>query len=122
MLCFRHEDAQAIGTCRACNKGLCRQCAVDHAHSISCKGQCEEKARTLDLQVRQSAVVLRTQGRNRYILPTFFMFSGLVLAIFAHRGDTWFGPGSLLGIGFVVLGVVLAVLGSRYKRELDGDG
>jgi hypothetical protein len=63
-----------------------------------------------------------TQSRNRHFMPAFFIFTGAVIAVFAHDGDTWLNSGTLLGGGFVAFGVVLALLGRRYKRELESDG
>lgn len=31
MRCLNHRDREAVGTCKACSKGLCAECAVDLA-------------------------------------------------------------------------------------------
>ena len=119
MRCFVHREAEAVGTCRSCNKGLCGSCASDLGHSISCRGDCERKANTLNSQVAQSAVVLSTQKRNRYFLPAFFMVMGVGFLLFESDGGWELNLGTAMGAGFVFFGIILAALGHRYARELD---
>jgi len=119
MRCFIHHDVEAVGTCRACNKGLCPECALDLGHSISCRGDCERKAALLHSQVAQSAVILRTQRRNRFLGPVFFIAMGVAFAIYAGDGNLALNLGTVVGGGFIVFGLILAVLGQRYAKELD---
>jgi hypothetical protein len=92
MRCFVHHDLEAVGTCRACNKGLCRECASDLGHSISCRGACEEKA--------------------KFAL-------GAAFVIYGSGGNSALNLGTVMGGGFIVFGSVLAVLSQRYARELN---
>jgi hypothetical protein len=55
MECFYHEAAPAVGSCRACLKGLCRRCAVELEGGLACPGRCEPMARAVVLAVQQSA-------------------------------------------------------------------
>lgn len=47
MNCFYHPTAVAVGTCKSCNKGLCRECAVDLGKGLACKGRCEEDVKAV---------------------------------------------------------------------------
>ena len=42
MNCFNHPDVPAVGICKACQKGLCKECAFDLGHGIACKNHREE--------------------------------------------------------------------------------
>jgi hypothetical protein len=119
MRCFVHNEIEAVGTCRACNKGLCPACACDLRHSISCRGDCEEKAGLLHSQVAQSSVVLQTQRRNRFFAPFFFIVVGAAFMAYASGGESFLNLGTVLGGSFIAFGIVLAVLGQRYAKELD---
>ncbi|GKS83899.1 hypothetical protein AVMA1855_07125 [Acidovorax sp. SUPP1855] len=121
MKCFVHQAADAVGTCRACNKGICPACAKDLGHSICCsQGPCETKARTLDSQVAQSSVVLAAQRRNRFLAPLFFIFAGALFIAFSGSGKgSWFSFGHAFGLGFIVFGIVLGIASHRYARELE---
>jgi hypothetical protein len=47
MLCFYHQEKDAVGQCRSCGKGVCAECAVDLGKGLACRGRCEEQVRTL---------------------------------------------------------------------------
>jgi hypothetical protein len=47
MKCFDHQDRDAVGICKSCNKGLCRQCAADLGNGLACLNRCEDRARVL---------------------------------------------------------------------------
>lgn len=121
MKCFVHQAADAVGTCRACNKGICPDCVKDLGHSICCsQGPCETKARTLDSQVAQSGVVLAAQRRNRFLAPMFFIIAGALFIAFAGSATgQWFGYGQAFGLGFIVFGIVLGIASHRYARDLE---
>jgi hypothetical protein len=119
MRCFVHQNVEAVGICRGCSKGLCSACVVDLGHSISCRGNCEDKANTLNAQVAQSAVVLKTQSRNRFFLPAFLIVMGAALVVFASNGKPGLNLGTLMGGTFIAFGLVLIVLVQRYARELE---
>jgi len=120
MKCFVHHNSDAVGTCRACNKGLCPACATDLGHSICCAGDCETKARTLHSQVQQSAVVLSAQRRNRFLAPIFFIGAGAIFIVFSSQGrGPWTSFAAAIGLGFIVFGIILGVVSQRYARELE---
>lgn len=118
MRCFVHQETESVGTCRACNKGLCPACVVDLGHSISCSGACESKATTLNAQVMQSATVFQTQRRNWFVAPLFFVAAGIAFVAYTANGRSILNLGTVMGGGFILFGVVLAVLNGRYAREL----
>jgi hypothetical protein len=118
MRCFVHREVEAVGTCRACNKGLCSECVVDSGHSISCKGSCESKANTLNLQVANSTTVFQTHRRNRFVGPLFLIAMGAAFMVYAGDGPSLLNIGTVMGGGFIVFGVGLAILNQRYAREL----
>jgi hypothetical protein len=41
MKCFYHESADAVGTCKHCHRGVCRECAAERDGGIACRGRCE---------------------------------------------------------------------------------
>jgi len=38
MKCYYHEKLDAVGTCKSCSKGLCRECAIDLGKGLACEG------------------------------------------------------------------------------------
>lgn len=43
MKCFSHDGSDAVGTCKNCNKALCKECAVDTGVGLACRGKCEQE-------------------------------------------------------------------------------
>jgi len=41
MKCFYHPEADAVGTCRHCHRGICRNCAAEREGGLACQGRCE---------------------------------------------------------------------------------
>jgi hypothetical protein len=41
MQCFYHSGSDAVGTCKHCHRGLCRDCASEREGGLACKGRCE---------------------------------------------------------------------------------
>jgi len=65
MECFYHEGATAVGSCRACLKGLCRRCATELEGGLACADRCESMVRSLVATLQQSA---RYQGVSAGLL------------------------------------------------------
>lgn len=41
MNCFRHPAIVAIGSCKACQKGLCHECVGERPYGLACRNSCE---------------------------------------------------------------------------------
>lgn len=44
MKCYNHPTADAVGVCKVCQKGICRECAIEHEIGIVCQGNCYQRA------------------------------------------------------------------------------
>ena len=115
MRCFYHQDKEAVGTCKSCGKGVCFECAVDLDKGLACRGRCEEIARAIieiiDRNVRLSTSPAQAQlvvppVVQRTGQPTDYIAAQLTIHIRETRSLRW-----MLGIFFVVVGVVLLVAG-----------
>jgi len=116
MRCFVHNERDAVGICRACNKGLCRECAADLGHSIACKSSCEEKAELLESILRKGAATANAQMRNRFIVPGYLALTGFLFAALGVWSET--GLISLLGIGFLVFALIILYVHQKWAREM----
>lgn len=69
MRCFTHEDAEAVGVCRACGRGVCRSCAVPTEGALACRGRCEadvaDLRRSIAPGVVAEAKAFRDESRGR---------------------------------------------------------
>lgn len=118
MRCFNHPTNESIGTCKACHKGLCAECAEDLGHGLACKGRHEPDVELLNSIVARSARVYSVTPRSRYIAPLFGGFMGLVFLGYGFvGGGRTFGFLSLMGAGFLVYAVVLFLFNRRAFGE-----
>ena len=113
MNCFNHNDRQAIGLCKSCNKALCTDCCVDLGIGLACHGKCEEQVRSVDAVI--SGNVEDQKHADKYVRPFLarvaanFLSFAMVLIIFAvlFPSETFFRyfGGGALAIGVLIYGV-----------------
>ena len=110
MNCFNHPGTPAIGTCKACSKGLCKECATDLGHGLACKDTHEGEVNDLNMIISKNVKVFSAAPKNTLLAPLFYLFMGLVFAGFGYtsKGGVTDLP-FILGIGFIVFGVVVFV-------------
>lgn len=84
MNCFNHPDIPAVGICKYCQKGLCKDCAIDSGYGIACKYH-RENVKTLtniqtDIQTDGKQTLKNTEmltlGMSAVFLGIFFMLDG----------------------------------------------
>ena len=116
MECFYHAGAPAVGSCRACLKGLCRHCAVELEAALACPSGCEPFARALVSSLQQglrfqsvSTGLLRS-ARGLWLGLTLVALSvGAFVLVWGLSLPT-FREISLLSVPFLVLGLLSARL------------
>ena len=109
MRCFYHTDREAVGTCRACSKGLCPECAVDLDVALGCKGRHEVLARRLALSQARA-------GRAASLLPTFIIGLGAIFIAWGLLSRPLSIFTIILGVGFAALGLLLLRRGEDSGR------
>ena len=123
MECFYHAGVPAVGSCRACLKGLCRPCAVELEAALACPTGCEPLARTLVASLQQS---LRLQNVSTGLLrsaPGFWLGLTLVALSVGAFVLVWglslpaFREISLLSVPFLVLGLLAARLARNTRAS-----
>lgn len=120
--CFYHEGRPAVGTCRSCFKGLCRECAADLERGLACRLRCEQDVRdliaTLDQSIRYRALsgaYARATPKVMLAIALVSMFVGLFVAAWGLSLPRY-DEIALLGVPFLIL----AALAIRIARRLPG--
>jgi cobalamin synthase len=119
MKCFNHTSTDAIGVCKHCNKGLCRECAVEAAGSLSCRGACEEQVALVNRLARQAGASYGKTSRAYLRSTVVYFVLGVVFAVFAFRTEI-----SLLRTMLIIMALVLFIGGVFYlwsSREFGRD-
>lgn len=119
MKCFVHSQVDAVGTCRTCHRGLCRDCAVAEPGFIACHGVCAEQARRLETLVANNLQSYRTARSNVWLAPAFFAMFALIFLYFGFvRFDGGLNIATAMGGAFLIYSGVLLFRNLRWARTL----
>ncbi|MDZ4328378.1 MAG: hypothetical protein U1A73_25675 [Pseudomonas sp.] len=115
MKCFVHNDKDALGVCKHCQKGICADCLTLVGGSMSCKGDCEVEVAAGNYMMERGKKVYRNLG-NQWG-PSVFL-NGIGGAFFVGFGIYNYGRPStwlLIGLGstMLVAAFMSAVQGRR---------
>lgn len=112
MRCFYHHDRDAVGSCKSCSKGLCRECAVDLNKGLACRGRCEEDVRALIEIIDRSMKLeptttglIQAGGSARLAGALFFLACGAIFLIFGLMSGREFDFATVLGGCFIAYGL-----------------
>jgi hypothetical protein len=57
MKCFYHAEADAVGTCKHCHRGVCRECAAEREGGIACRNRCEAQVDQVNALIQRNILV-----------------------------------------------------------------
>jgi hypothetical protein len=57
MKCFYHAEADAVGTCKHCHRGVCRECAAEREGGLACRGHCEAQVDQVNALIQRNIQV-----------------------------------------------------------------
>lgn len=117
MHCFNHLDTPAVGICRACSKGLCKDCATDLGHSLACKDKHIEVVESLNRLVTKNTEIQTINTKNRYLMPVFYGFTGLTFFLYGIFSKYPMGFATVLGAGFIVFAAFTLAISRQAWRK-----
>jgi hypothetical protein len=103
MKCFQHNETDAIGICRHCHKGVCRQCAAVVDGCLACRYVCELKVEQANRMIAFNAQIISSRPRVQRAWSLVSLLAGAVLVGMGLRVHD--------GGGLVVFGIMLGVFG-----------
>lgn len=112
MRCFYHQDAEAIGLCKLCSRGLCPACATETDDSLACKDRHEARVEQITMLVKRNAEVNGRSGVFQIAMLIIYGIGALAFTAFAVSliaqggGDIIMGLASLIPAG--IFGVCAA--------------
>jgi hypothetical protein len=87
MKCYYHIQIEAVGKCKNCQKGICRECAIDVGNGIACGGNCEDEVRAVNehmkLKMTEQQRAYSVQSKNAIwsiLAGAVCLFTGLANA------------------------------------------
>lgn len=117
MKCFSHVSQDAVGICKSCQKGLCRECAVDLRDGLACRGRCEGQVHRFNQLIRTSMRVTPAAGQSSTVLWTAAacIVIGLVFGVEGLSDGPEFSLLVIVGIILLAWGGVQAINGLRIR-------
>jgi hypothetical protein len=109
--CYEHPEAEAVGLCKSCQKGVCRACAVDTGNGLACGQPCAERVRGINELVDRNVTVSRVNKRATWLWPAFYIAMGALFAVLPFVMGLGKDP-ILIAMGaiFMAVGIYLGIL------------
>jgi hypothetical protein len=124
MRCYYHEDREAVGGCKSCGKGLCRECAVDLGKGLGCRGHCEADVQALiqliDRNIQISATSTNLIKSSRGVRSSTAIFQFIIGGVFIAWALTDLERLKfllILGVGFIAYGGYWLILARNLQKE-----
>ena len=110
MHCYYHPEAPAVGLCKYCQRGLCRECAAPAGDSLACKGLHEEQVRAMETLLQRNILQSRRAGSDYLRNTIFYGVVGTLFTAFGAFQLQWLGlqAAVYLMIGLALLWAALA--------------
>src|SRR5258708_9043068 len=81
MRCFYHPQADAVGTCKHCHRGLCRDCASEREGGLACRGRCEAAVDAVNALLRRNFQI-RVRPRPLNLVAVFVFVPALLTLLY----------------------------------------
>src|SRR5262249_54119718 len=88
MKCFYHRDADAVGACKNCGRGLCGGCTVEREDGLACRGRCEAKGDAMVGLIQRHGRLTAGASQTSILALTVYLLGGVVFAWLAFQEDT----------------------------------
>ena len=109
MNCFNHPELPALGICKSCGKGLCRDCLAEVPDGLACKNRCEDRVGFINRIIDGNKQALAAANRHVRSGAIFAIASGLIFCAFGFLPYFIAGQKTALFLG--VVGIVLLASG-----------
>ena len=118
MQCFNHPHTAAVGLCKCCSRGLCRECVSDLDHGLACRDRHEAQVEAMNMIIEKNARIYAAAPKNILIGPVFFLLLGLLFAGFGYfRAGGITQLPFLMGLAFIIFAIVSYVRSQALFRE-----
>lgn len=118
MKCFYHQESDAIGICKKCQKGLCSECATDLEHGIACKGKHEKEAGEIEALISRNIKAVPLQAASVSVTNFQYLFIGAIFAGYGFYQNNLFLI--LFGGAVVAYWLYLRVYNLNLFKKIDG--
>jgi len=115
MKCYNHPLNDAVGICKNCNKGLCKECIIEVENGIACKETCVEEVKLINSLINRNKKAYRHTACTFYRTGYIYGGLGLVFIFFGiFEGPKYFLIVS--GIIFILGAIISLTSANKYKK------
>jgi hypothetical protein len=86
MRCFYHDTSEAVAICKSCNRGVCRDCAVEFKNGVACKNRCEAEVEVLNQMIDRSKTSYQKTSSAYSRSAIIYLMSSLVFGFLGATG------------------------------------
>jgi len=120
MRCFYHPQADAVGTCKHCHRGLCSECASEREGGLACRGRCETAVDTVNALIRRN-VQIGVRSRPLNLVASFVFVVALITLLYLAFNEENQNVRTMLymiaAFSFVALLGQMSVIRTWFKRK-----
>ncbi len=102
MKCYNHPDVDAIGICKNCNKGLCKDCLTELENGIACTATCIEEVKQINSLINRNKQSYNSAAGMHMRNALIYGGMGLVFIFFGLNTEGLTGFLSIIGLFFLV--------------------
>ena len=120
MRCFYHPQADAVGTCKHCHRGVCRGCASEREGGLACLGRCEAAVDAVNALIRRNVQIgVKSRPLNLVAFLVFVMalITLLYLAFNEENPNVRTMLYMIAACSFVAVLGQLSVIRTWFKRK-----
>ncbi len=123
MNCYNHPEYPAVGICKSCHKGLCKECAVDTGNGLACNTNCEEEVKAINELLTRGMKAYQKTGKayKRMALIYGLMgFISLLLSILLFVKSKNYAAFMIIPLGVIFLiGAFLTIKSAKQISSVD---
>lgn len=115
MKCYKHPEKDAVGQCKHCYKGICRECSTDLGYGLACKGDHEKDVEFLNALIENNKKVYAQSPKSALLGNLFYLLMGIVFIFFGYQKSKF-----LLIFGIICVGfwIALVLYNSSYFKKI----
>jgi hypothetical protein len=117
MKCFNHPEIDAIGICKNCNKGLCRDCLTELENGIACTATCVDEVKQINTLINRNKQSFNFASGAHMRNAFMFGAMGIVFIVFGLITEGLTGFLSVMGLLFLLGAIFSFISAKKIKRK-----
>jgi hypothetical protein len=118
MKCYNHLSIDAVGICKNCNKGLCKDCLTEVENGIACKETCVEEVNLINSLINRNKQSYKTVSSAHYKNAYIYCGFGLVFIMFGLTTHGLTAFTMAVGIIFFIGAIFSVISANKYKKKI----